>query len=62
MHNGYYRVVGRDSKFSLYNNNTASYFSNSTFDQTIAKGFVELWGLQSITANTVISNNNMKNG
>ncbi len=62
MHNGYYRVIGRDSKFSLYNNNTATYLSNSTFDQTKAKGFVELWGLQSITANTVISNNNMKNG
>ena len=62
MNNGYYRVIGRDSKFSLYNNNIATYFSNSTFDQTMAKGFVELWGLQSITANKVISNNNMKNG
>jgi argininosuccinate synthase len=62
MNNGYYRVIGRDSKFSLYNNNIATYFSNSTFDQTMAKGFVELWGLQSITANKVISSNNMKNG
>ena len=58
MHNGYYRVIGRDSKFSLYNNNIATYLSNSTFDQTIAKGFVELWGLQSITANSVIARNN----
>jgi argininosuccinate synthase len=58
MHSGCYRVIGRDSKFSLYNNDVVTYLSNSTFDQTMAKGFVELWGLQSITANSVISNNN----
>ncbi len=57
MHNGYYRVIGRESKFSLYNNNIATYLSNSTFDQTMAKGFVELWGLQSIIANSIIANN-----
>ncbi|MGN6559659.1 MAG: argininosuccinate synthase, partial [Candidatus Nitrosocosmicus sp.] len=59
MHNGYYRVIGRDSKFSLYDNKTATYFSSTTFDQTVAKGFVELWGLQSINANTVITKNNL---
>lgn len=58
MHNGYYRVIGRESKFSLYNKDIATYLSNSNFDQTMAKGFVELWGLPSITANTVISDNN----
>jgi argininosuccinate synthase len=58
MHSGCYRVIGRDSKFSLYNHDVVTYLSNSTFDQTMAKGFVELWGLQSITANSVISNNN----
>jgi argininosuccinate synthase len=57
MHNGYYRVIGRESKFSLYNNDIATYLSNSTFDQTMAKGFVELWGMQSITANSKISDN-----
>lgn len=57
MHNGYYRVIGRESKFSLYNNNIATYLSNSTFDQTMAKGFVELWGLQSIIANSIIASN-----
>lgn len=57
MHNGYYRVIGRESKFSLYNDDTATYLSNSTFDQTMAKGFVELWGMQSITANSKISDN-----
>ncbi len=58
MHSGYYRVIGRESKFSLYNKDIATYLSNSNFDQTMAKGFVELWGLPSITANTVISDNN----
>ncbi len=62
MHNGYYRVIGRESKFSLYNKDIATYLSNSNFDQTMAKGFVELWGLPSITANTVISDNMHKNG
>ena len=57
MHNGYYSVIGRESKFSLYNNDAATYLSNSTFDQTMAKGFVELWGMQSITANSKISDN-----
>lgn len=50
MHNGSYRVVGRESAFSLYNNNTATYLSNSNFDQKLAKGFVALWGLQSTAA------------
>lgn len=59
MHNGYYRVIERDSKFSLYDNNAATYLSNTTFDQTLAKGFVELWGLQSIMANKVIAKNNV---
>ncbi len=54
MHNGYYRVVGRESRFSLYNDNTATYLSNSNFDQTLAKGFVELWGLQSVASNYFI--------
>ncbi len=58
MQNGNYRVIGRSSKFSLYDQDASTYLSSSTFDQTIAKGFVELWGLQSIIANSVISNNN----
>ena len=53
MEKGSVRVVGRKSKYSLYNNNLATYAAGSTFDQRLAKGFVELWGLQSIIANTV---------
>jgi argininosuccinate synthase len=53
MEKGSLRVVGRESKYSLYKNNLATYAAESTFDQRFAKGFVELWGLQSIIANSV---------
>lgn len=57
MHNESYRVVGRKSLFSLYNNDTVTYMSNSNFDQTLARGFVALWGLQSTVANAKIMEN-----
>jgi argininosuccinate synthase len=60
MQNGSIRVVGRKSKFSLYRNELATYTSDSVFDQQLAKGFVELWGLQSITANSIAINLNKK--
>ena len=53
MQKGSLRVVGRESKYSLYKNDLATYAAGSTFDQSLAKGFVELWGLQSIIANSV---------
>ena len=53
MQRGSLRVVGRESKYSLYRNNLATYTSDSTFDQTAAKGFVELWSLQSSVANSI---------
>jgi len=48
---GSLRVVGRKSKYSLYSHEIATYGKGSTFDQKLAKGFVELWGLQSTQAN-----------
>lgn len=48
-------VVGRNSKYSLYNNALATYKSGSTFDQRLAKGFIELWGMQTILANNLKS-------
>jgi len=60
MQNGSMRVVGRRSEFSLYKNELATYSSGSIFDQTLAKGFVELWGLQSVTANSIAINLNKK--
>ena len=53
MQRGGLRVVGRQSRYSLYKNDLATYAAGSTFDQNLAKGFVELWGLQSIIANSV---------
>ncbi len=53
MQTGSLRVVGRESKHSLYRNDLATYAAGSTFDQSMAKGFVELWGLQSIIANSI---------
>jgi argininosuccinate synthase len=53
MEKGSLRVVGRESSYSLYKDNLATYATGSTFDQSLAKGFVELWGLQSVIANSV---------
>jgi argininosuccinate synthase len=60
MQNGSLRVVGRESKCSLYKNDLATYAAGSTFDQGLAKGFVEIWGLQSIIANAIESNSKLK--
>lgn len=54
MYKGSLRVVGRKSDYSLYSHDLATYGSGSTFDQTLAKGFVELWGLQSTEANKLL--------
>ncbi len=51
LHKGGIRVVGRKSDNSLYNHDIATYGTESTFDQRLAKGFVELWGMQSTEAN-----------
>lgn len=47
---GSLRVTGRKSEHSLYSHDTATY-GESTFDQKLARGFVELWGMQSTEAN-----------
>ncbi len=51
LHKGGLRVVGRMSGNSLYSREVATYGTESTFDQRLAKGFVELWGMQSTEAN-----------
>jgi argininosuccinate synthase len=38
-------VTGRRSEESLYDFHLATYDAQSTFDQSLAKGFVRLWGL-----------------
>ena len=44
-------VNGRRSNTSLYDFNLATYDTGDTFDQTMAKGFVQLHGLSSEIAN-----------
>src|SRR6476469_5116326 len=53
MREGSLCAVGRESRYSPYKNDLAAFSAGSNFDQGLAKGFVELWGLQSIIANAV---------
>ncbi len=53
MYRGGLRVVGRSSPESLYDFNLATYGMETTFDQSLARGFVELWGLPTTAANIV---------
>jgi argininosuccinate synthase len=45
LHAGKAAVTGRRSPVSLYDFELATYDTGDTFDQGLAKGFVELWGL-----------------
>jgi argininosuccinate synthase len=47
LHGGRAVVTGRRSDQALYEYEWATYDSGDVFDQTLAKGFVELWGLPS---------------
>ncbi|MFF5172873.1 argininosuccinate synthase [Micromonospora sp. NPDC000089] len=47
LHGGRATVTGRRSEASLYDFGLATYDTGDTFDQSLAKGFVQLWGLPS---------------
>ncbi|MEU8330900.1 argininosuccinate synthase [Micromonospora sp. NPDC048839] len=47
LHGGRATVTGRRSEASLYDFGMATYDTGDTFDQSLAKGFVQLWGLPS---------------
>ncbi|HEY7696318.1 MAG TPA: argininosuccinate synthase [Nitrososphaeraceae archaeon] len=51
LQNGTAKVVGRKSENSLYRQSLATYASDSIFDQNLAKGFIELWGMETVIAN-----------
>ena len=53
LYKGNFRVVGRSSPNSLYDLKLATYDVRSTFNQSLACGFIELWGLQSRTFNVL---------
>jgi argininosuccinate synthase len=50
FYKGSMKVVGRESKYSLYQAKVSTYGASSTFDQKDSLGFIELWGLPSRTA------------
>ncbi|MDD5428071.1 MAG: argininosuccinate synthase [Candidatus Omnitrophica bacterium] len=45
LHKGTCSVVGRKSPDSLYKKELATYEKGDVFDQSLAKGFIEIWGL-----------------
>jgi argininosuccinate synthase len=47
LHGGRAVVTGRRSEQSLYDFDLATYDEGDTFDQSLAKGFVEIWGMPS---------------
>jgi argininosuccinate synthase len=47
LHAGKATPTGRRSESSLYDFNLATYDAGDSFDQSLAKGFVELWGMSS---------------
>jgi argininosuccinate synthase len=47
LHGGRAVPTGRRSDASLYDFGLATYDAGDTFDQSLAKGFVQLWGLPS---------------
>jgi argininosuccinate synthase len=50
LHGGQAIVNGRRSDTSLYDFDLATYDTGDTFDQSQAKGFIELWGMSSKVA------------
>ena len=56
LQNGTAKVVGRKSENSLYRQRLATYASDSIFDQKLAKGFIELWGMETVIANKLSKN------
>jgi argininosuccinate synthase len=47
LHGGQAVVTGRRSDASLYDFDLATYDEGDTYDQSLAKGFVEIWGMPS---------------
>jgi len=47
LHGGRAVVSGRRSPASLYDYSLATYDAEDTYDQSLAKGFVDIWGMPS---------------
>ncbi len=53
LHKGNCVVVGRKSPYSLYRHELATYDRGDRFDQSAARGFIQLWGMSAQTAEQV---------
>ncbi|MFH1645678.1 MAG: hypothetical protein ABIB11_04575 [Candidatus Omnitrophota bacterium] len=45
LYKGNCTVVGRESKYSLYKEELATYTEKDEFDHTAAEGFIKVWGM-----------------
>lgn len=45
LYKGTASCVGRDSKYSLYRKELATYTKEDIFDQKLAEGFIKIWGM-----------------
>ena len=50
LYKGSVDIVGRESPYSLYNKELATYAGGDSFDHTSARGFIYVWGLPLRTA------------
>jgi argininosuccinate synthase len=53
LQNGNLFVLGMESPYTLYNYEKSTYGKHDTFNQSYAKGFVELFGMQTVNTNSV---------
>ena len=53
FYKGNINVLSRNSSFSLYNKNLATYTSEDTFDHKASEGFIKIYGLPYKTLNLV---------
>jgi len=60
LYKGSMRIVGRESKWSLYDKALATYEKGSKFDQSLSKGFIDIFGLSTVTANKVMASQGEK--
>jgi len=51
LYKGSVICIGRKSEYSIYSREMATYEAWSTFNQKMAEGFVEIWGMQTVVVN-----------
>ena len=56
LQNGFFKVVGRKSEVFTLQTDIGDIFFRLVFDQNLAKGFIELWGMETVIANKLSKN------